>query len=614
MNGDDFKLKEINQQEPIYYREPEPHKKGKGLISLFKREHLPRTLFFIVVIFIVVGIGAIIWGRQSFSPGNVELNIRAPQDIASGKEIILIIDYKNNNRVSLTDPHLIINYPSGVFSAEGEEVHQERKDLNEISKKSSGQETFKVRLVGEKGEAKTITAALDYQPQNIHSRFEKSISQRVEINSVLISIKIDGPDNVMPGQELSYLIEYENKTNKDISNLRVEIDYSEDLKIKTADPQPIEGTNNIWQINVLRAGEKKEINLDGTLQGEEGEDKVLKVTIGTMENEQFLQYSRSEYSTKIAPSPLLLMVNLANIEEKNCNFDPGQHLEYDIEFRNNTDVALQELILKVYLENSIFDFRNIDLNGVGYFDSRKNIITWAGGEIPELNLLEPNQSGSVKFRIDPKKSIPMDSYNDKNLQAKVVAEIGTLTVPTKFALKELKITKELTCKINSQLGIKSKVYYYEPTAGIFNTGPLPPKVNELTTYTVHWQITNGSNDLENVRVSAVLPQGISWSNYYVNKVSNSQVYYNERTKEIIWEIQKVPAGIGYVLPIYELIFQIGLTPSINQVDEAPDLINQTSAEGKDTFTQTILKGYAEAVSTMLPDDPKAAYIKGRVVE
>lgn len=208
----------------------------------------------------------------------------------------------------------------------------------------------------------------------------------------------------------------------------------------------------------------------------------------------------------------------------------------------------------------------------------------------------------------------MNNYNDKNFQAKIISEIGTLTVPAKFAVKELKISRELACKVNSQLSVKSKVYYYEPAPGIFNTGPLPPKVNELTTYTVHWQITNGSNDLENVRVAAVLPQGISWSNYYINKVSNSQVYYNERTKEVIWEIQKVPAGVGSVLSVYELIFQIGLRPSINQIGESPVLINESLAEGKDTFTQLILKDFALSVSTMIPDDPKAAYNYSRVVE
>jgi len=613
MNGEDFQIKEIDQ-EPIYPQQPKPVKKNGGLVSLFNKKNLPKTLTVIILIFLLIAIGAIFWGRYSFSQANVEINIKIPQDIASGKEVVFTIEYKNNNRVNLNDAYLIINYPSGIFSSEGKEIYQEQKNLRTISKKSVGQEDFRVRFVGEKGEIKNIVATLNYQPQNISSRFENSTSNRIEINSVLISIKIEGPENAMSGQDVSYFVEYENKTNEDISDLRIEANYNEDFKIENLAPKSIEGSNNIWELSLLRAGEKKRIDLSGALEGEEGEDKILRVTIGRIENEQFLQYSRAEYSTKIAPSPLLLLMSLGGIEEEGCNVNPGQSLDYKIEFKNNTDVALRELILKAHLEDNVFNFKTINLGQVGFFDSRENLITWSGGEVPLLNLLEPNKSGSVTFSIDLKKPIPMSSYNDKNFQAIITGEIGTLTVPAKFAVSELKISKELSCKVNSEIDIKSKVYYYEPAPGIFNTGPLPPKVDELTTYTVHWQITNGTNDLENLRVTAILPQGISWSNYYLNKVSNSRVYYNERTKEVIWEIDKVPAGTGFVLPVYELIFQIGLHPSINQVGQTPTLINESSIEGKDMFTGIILKDFSPEVNTTIPDDPRAAYTKSRVVE
>jgi len=610
---DNFQIKEIDQQQ-TYPQQTQQPKKREGLISLFSKNNLPKTFVAIIVILLLVAVGAIIRGRLSFSRANVEVNIVTPQDIASGKEITLTIEYENNNRVNLNDTYLIIDFPSGTFSLEGKEVHQEQRSLKTINRKSNGREDFNVRFVGEKGEAKNITAILEYQPQNINSRFENSADARIEINSVLISIKIDGPDNAMSGQEVSYLAEYENKTNKDISDLKIEAEYNKDFKIKNINPEPVKGTNNVWQFDVLKAGEKKSINLVGNLQGEEGEDKVLKVTIGKIENEQILQYSRSEYHTKIAQSPLLLNIGLEGVNKDECNLNPGQFLNYKINFRNNTDVALKELILKIHLEDSIFDFRRINLMGVGFFDSRENTITWAGGEIPALDLLEPNQSGSVDFSVELERPIPMTGYNDKNFQAIVSGEIGTLTVPAKFAVPELKITKELTCKIKSEITVKSKVYYNESATGIFNTGPLPPKVDALTTYTVHWQIINGSNDLENVRVNAVLPQGISWSNYSINKVSNSQIYYNERTKEIMWEIQKVPAGVGYILPVYEIIFQIGLTPSINQIGQTPTLINRSYAGGKDVFTNTILTDSAGEIDTSIPDDPQAAHIKGRVIE
>lgn len=610
-NKEDFKVKEIESQAiPV---QPKPPKKRIDLSSLFKKEKLPKTVTIIVVIAILVAAGAIFWGRHSFSKAKVELDIEISEEIASGEEIIISVHYRNKNRVNLNDAYLIIDYPSGTFSLEGKELFQEQRTLRTIPRKSEGKEDFKIRFVGEQEDIKNLRAKLNYQPQNINSRFENTASLRADINSVLIKINIEGSEKAISGQEVSYLVEYENKTDKDLSNLRIELTYSDDFEFEDAEPRPIDETNNIWHVDLLRSGEKREINFRGTLTGNEGENKVLEVTIGRMQNNVFLRYSKSEYSTQISPSPLLLLLETKEAKE-DCKIDPGERLHYKISFKNNTDVALEELILKAYFQDDVFNFKNIALGDVGSFDSREKVITWGGGEIPALKLLEPNQSGEVNFSIVLKNPMPVFSYHDKNFRARVLAEIQTLTVPAKFALDELRFENKFICKINSQLGLKSKVYYYDPESSINNTGPIPPKVDQLTTYTVHWQITNTSNDLESVKVRTILPQGTIWSDYYINKVEDSQFYYNERTKEILWEIEKIPAGTGVVLPIYELIFKIGLRPSINQVDQRPTLINESSVEGKDLFTEVILKDFTTEVNTSLPDDPGVGVKQGRVVE
>jgi hypothetical protein len=332
-----------------------------------------------------------------------------------------------------------------------------------------------------------------------------------------------------------------------------------------------------------------------------------------MEDDIFLQYSQSEFVTQISPAPIFLGVSINGIEG-DCKIDSGQALSYKINFKNNTDVALSELILRVQLEDSIFDVREIDLNEKGFFDSRTNIITWSGADVSALTLLEPNQSGEVNFSIKVKKDLPIFNFNDKNFTASIIAEIQTLTVPAKFAGTELKFENELNCKINSRLGLTTKVYYNEPSQGIYNTGPIPPRVDNLTTYTVHWQITNISNDLDGARVKTVLPQGINWTNYQINKSNKGLVSYNERTKEVIWDIGKIPAGTGATMPIYELIFQIGLTPSINQIGQSPVLINESIIEGRDTFTNNNLIVTTSSVNTSVPDDLRIGYSGGRVTE
>jgi hypothetical protein len=123
--------------------------------------------------------------------------------------------------------------------------------------------------------------------------------------------------------------------------------------------------------------------------------------------------------------------------------------------------------------------------------------------------------------------------------------------------------------------------YFEDN-DIKNSGPLPQKVGEETTYTVVWKITNVSNSISDVAVSAFLPTWVLWKNVIVPK--DEDIIFNERTHEIIWKIKNIENGTGILSPAREVKFQIGLIPEINQLNESVNLLYKTKLTGKDTFT------------------------------
>ena len=610
---ENFQFKQTNTQiNPAM--QPEIKPKENWFKKFFDKRNLPKTSAIIIVAGLIIIALAVIWGKGSFNPSKVGLEIKVPDNISSGNEITLTINYNNDNRVALNDAHLIITYPQGTFSSDGKEVFQDSKTLGTIGKKSQGEETFTVRFLGEKGDSKNISAKIDYKPENINSRFESSINSKIEINSVSIGIHIEGSEKAVAGQDAAYAIEYENQTDQIVDNLIITLDYPDDFSFKSADIQPKSNIeNNVWEVGPLKPNEKKTINLTGVLNGQEMENKIMRGTIGKQDGDNLIEYSQSEFVTQISPAPIVLSVNIEGINN-DCIIDSGQTLRYKVNFKNNTDIALKELILKVYLKDSVFDMTSIDLNDQGFFDSRTNAITWSGADISALNLLDTNQSGEVGFSIKTKNNLPIYNFNDKNFKADIIAEIQTLTVPAKFAGTELKFEKELSCKINTQLTLNTKVYYYELSQGIYNTGPIPPKVDNLTNYTVHWQIINTGNDLDGVIVRSVLPQGIIWSNYQINKSNKGQVSYNDRTNEVIWNIGRISAGAGVTMPMYELIFQIGLRPSINQVGLAPVLINESQIQGNDLFTGINITKTSPAVDISVPDDSSVGSFGKRVVQ
>jgi len=615
-NQENFDIREIKGEEPSKFEAEKPKKPAQGL----SKKHLKIGLGIIIVLILAFAVITFLKGWFSFSKGNVSLDIISSTEISSGEEIEFVIRYQNNNRVALKDAKLIIDYPRGTYSLEGEELTQEVNELGTIPSKKEGTEHFKIRLTGEKGSTKLLAVRLNYQPANINSHFENSASFKMNVSSVLIGTYLTTPQKAINGEEITYILDYINNSDQDFFNVRIELNYPSGFTYKTAEPLPVStqegkfsGENNIWQTEELKKGERETIRISGILEGIDGENKILGVSIGEIKNDKFLKYSQTTAVTQISSSPLIVALSL-NDKVEEINVNSKDVLYYKIEFKNNTDIALSQLILKAYLHGGMFNFRSVKLAQKGFFDSLNNVIIWSAAGVPSLALLPPGESGSVTFSIAVNENFPINDFNDKNFQISVQAELETLNVPPQFSLERLKVEKILKSEVNSKVVLRAKGYYNETTANITNSGPTPPKVNQVTTYTIHWQITNTSNDLENVRVTAILPEGIEWRNVYITLNKDTKLEYNERTKQIAWSINKIPVATGFLIPAYELVFQIALRPSITQVGTSPILIDESTLEGKDTFTGETLEAFSPAIVTDLPDDLTISARMGEVVE
>ena len=604
---EDFNVKEINRQEPVSFEFKKPDEKPKS-----RKKYFRIGLIVAIVIILIIVVVIFLRGWFSFSKAKVELEVIAPTEIASGEEVTFVVRYQNNNRVALKDVKLIIDYPQEAYSIEGKELTQEIIELEDVLAERRKSKNFKIRLTGEKGSVKFLTVRLSYRPENVSSRFENSASFKINIISVLLGLYLTVPQKAVSGEEVSYALDYINDSEENFSNLKIEIDYPSGFYFKSAQPEPSE-ENNIWQIRELKKNERGTIRVLGSLEGREGENKTLTARITKGENGKFLKYSQTDAITQISAAPLQISL-FVNNEEKEKNVNSGGKLDYKIKFVNNTDIALSQLVLKVYFQGEMFDFKTLLLREKGFFDSLNNIVTWSAAGVSSLALLPPGESGEVNFTVHVRKDFSINNAYDKNFQVSARVELETLNVPPQFNIDKLKIEKSLSCKINTNVVLQAKGYYNETTANIGNSGPIPPRVHRTTAYTIHWQITNTFNDLENIRVTAILPQGIKWRGVHTSLGEGAQLEYNERTKLIVWRIGKIPAATGFLIPVYELVFQVALTPSITQVGGSPVLIDESRLEAKDTFTGETLESFDTAISTELPDDSSVGFGMGQVKE
>ena len=188
------------------------------------------------------------------------------------------------------------------------------------------------------------------------------------------------------------------------------------------------------------------------------------------------------------------------------------------------------------------------------------------------------------------------------------AKIDSFNVPLALSGIQLAGQNQFTVKVNSKLALNMKGYYNDRL--LPNSGPLPPRVGQKTTYTIYWQILNSSNDLSNVKVEAYLPSYVRWEGNIFPKDEN--IKYDASSGKVIWQIGKLASGAGFLSPVRQAAFQVGFTPSLGQVGNLAVIMQAPKAAGDDNFTGAQLTVSDSELKSDMPDDPAVEEAKGRV--
>ncbi len=536
----------------------------------------------------------------SFKKSLVDFNISGPSQIFSGETKTFIVSYWNNTKQILQDASLTVRLPQDAVINGGKAI--QRFDLGSIGIGGGGKQTIEAALIGPDKSVQKIEAILSYKPQNTTSNFENEAFKEVAINGSALSVDLKIPETILPNAKNTYVIHYKNNTNEIFRNVSIEIIYPEKFNLISSDRTPAKGDNN-WELGDLNPGEEGNIAILGILRNTQSAN--FETAIGVVENGKFYKFGQTLSQIGLIAPPLELDISVNN--QSSLAVNPGENLRFKIHYKNGAGIALSDVILKATLTGLMYDFST--LRTTGNFDGTDGTITWNGGNLADFKNLPPNASEDIEFQINVKPRHIMRTFRDKNFSLQVTAEMETPTVPSSLTTKSLSASADLAVKVNTKTEIKAAGYYFDATLN--NSGPLPPKVGQTTTYTVHWQLTNFSNDVDGVMVKAVLPEGASWLNKKTG-AGAATLEYNDRTGELTWNVGKLTAGTGVLLDAYEVIFQVGLMPSINKVNMVVPILGESTLTGKDAFTGNDILVTAPALKTDLPDDPGVGIMKSRV--
>ena len=548
---------------------------------------------------LVMLIGGLVFKARTalFSEERVEISITGPKNVASAEETTFTVTYANNNWAGLENVMLLVSYPES-FHPEGDKALLIKGSLLEIplgEMKANTENKVSItgKFYGSKGDLASLEAKLHYTSKGISTVFEKSMRFGVNVASSPLTLEITAPVEAVPGQDVEYVIDYNNVSDLSFTNLRVKLEYPDGFQFVSAEPRPSEG-EAIWYIGNLNAQAQGKIIVRGVIAGQRDEYKRVRGMIGFFQGDgKFVAYAENERQMRIVASPFALSQTVNGLTD--ITVSPGENLQYVIRYKNESNVGMRDAIVSVEINPTLLDMSQLTLKR-GAYDAARKMITWKASDIPSLGRIEPGASGEISFSVPVLQKIPAGS--EKNLSIRSVAKIDSPDIQTSIGSNKIIGSNMLLVKLASLANMEVRAFYADTL--LPNSGPVPPKVGQETSYTLRINLTNSSNDLSSARVSVMLPTNVQYKGRFAP--GEEVVTFNERSNELVWEVGTVSPATN---ASRQLAFQVTMVPSPGDVGTVLMLMNSATFTAEDTYTHQNIRIEVKDKNSDLTDD--AAY-------
>lgn len=577
-------------------------KQGGGKGSFVTKIFAFSVIFFLVA----AGIAAymVLGGFNIISSKNVDISVQGLIAVSAGEELALDIIVTNNNNTALENAILYVEYPPGTRKAGNinEELIRDQIDIGLIgSRGGRATKTVKAVLFGEKDSVQQIKITVDYNARGSNASFSKQKTYDIAIKSSPVLVSVDVPKEVNAGQEIVLTINVTSNSATLVRDLLVRAEYPFGFTFASANPAPT-FDNNVWKVGDLNPKEKRTYVIRGKMEGQNEEERTFRFNVGTAketdEKQISVTYISLIQSLSIKKPFVTLTLGLDNTTSGDFISKIDSQIRGSLGWANNLPITLNDASIEVKLSGQGLDKSKVTVEQKGFYQSSSNTITWDKNDVPELKTIGPGDSGFVNFSLNTLPNNQQTIAQGRNMEINLDIVLKGTRVQNNVP-QEVRSETTRKIKIASYIDVNARSLY---TVGPFvNKGPIPPKAEVETTYTIIWTLSNTFNDIANAYITAQLPPYVKWLNTF--SPSGEKVTYNESTRMITWNVGDVKAGTGYSTSPREVALQVSFTPSLSQVSTAPLLMGEVKASATDRFTQTTVESSKTGPSTKLSTDP-----------
>ncbi len=590
--------------------------KMPNLTKLDKNRSSRMTRFLIRFIVIALILAAVAWaGFLFFNPfggadgQSLEILIDGPEQVTSGEEVSFEIKYDNNGRVPMAALEIQLNLPETFYLSEANPAPTKDEDTWTVgSLKKGGKGTIELTgvILGSVNTTSTIQAIVTYRPSNFNADFQDIETMEFTIDNSVVETALASPSKAVPGDVIEYKLELTNTSESALENIFVGIHAPNSWIIESTSPELVE-EKLYWLVSKVESEETIELTLTGSFAAEaQGLQDVTFVSYFEDAEGVQLTQTTDRAQTDVLGSDLVVQT-IINGSSSDQSASPGDTLRMSINYSNSGEEVVGGVVISVTFSSENgqdvpIQWENADISG-GYFDPVENEITWGPNSTPDLATLEVGEEGVIDLSLPILDDLDPETLAD---QIVVAVESSLNTIGGVNSPRELS-SSPITISINSDFNPTAESRYYNDNGSALGSGPMPPEVNEITSYQIIWSVDNSIHELEDVVLSTTLPLDVAWTGSTSTDIG--QLSYDPESRVARWSIDSLPTSIESVTADFE----VSITPEEADVGSFVKLSNRISVTATDTVTGDNLTRSLDELSTNLVNDTYAAG-QGIVIE
>ncbi len=549
-----------------------------------------KTISVLLVLSTVSWLGFFVWTRIVLNNAEtLATQIEGPTTVTSGEEVTYHIRYTNEGNVPIAALEMKLQLPDGflITSQTPEATDRFTWTLGSLEANSDGEVTIHGVFISEVPSSQRVQALFTYKPANFNSNFQEIVTTKVDINASIIALSIDGPTKAIAGDELTYTINVQNRSDRVIEGMRLDGLFPKEFILGASEPELTDPTVARWMIKRLEPRELTSFILKGSFSSTGINEQTLTIRAGFLLNDQFIKQAESSVVTDVISAALTfhLIVSGSTVDQ---TVNLGDTMRVSVDYANTSGEKLDGLSFALKLAG---------MNG------KKVPIVWSRADLGagiregETVRWKTVATDAGIFDLSLPLAVELVPVHDDRFTLVLSATIGK--IGSLEGVRTIESTP-ITVSVNSDVDVRGEARWSDEEGNIVGSGPIPPTVGETTSYRIFWTINNDLHQLDRIRLEAILPSSVSWMDQ--KTAGAGTISFDPASRRVSWQISSLPVEASEVIAT----FDVSITPNNADRGTTMKLVQSPTFEAIDAATRATLTRTLEAITTALSNDEAAS--------